>query len=145
MGTLLSFFCGGPARIQALIYAAIAMLAVCAALTGWALIERVRAAEAITQKVRAEGERDRAIDQAKVLADSTARCSAGVDRVAKLAGEAIGTSRGLLEEARRLHAGGRAMADEIEQRLAKKAGVRADGRPKGCDDAYDELEKIRGP
>jgi hypothetical protein len=145
MGTLLYFFSGGTARIQALIYAAIAMLVICMGLASWALIERVRAAQAITEKVRAEGERDRAIDQGRVLADSTERCSAGVERVAKLAGEAIGTSRGLLEEARRLHAGGRAMADEIEQRLAKKAGVRADGRPKSCDDAYDELEKIRGP
>jgi hypothetical protein len=56
MSALLDFFAAGPARIQALLVAFLAAVAIAASLSCWALWERASA-------VQARAERDRALDQ----------------------------------------------------------------------------------
>lgn len=141
MGYLLKLFTGNPVTM---IYVALAIFAVGLGLGttgGWTL----NGWRLGTELEHAKGERDRAIDQGKVLAASVTSCNAGVERVEKLAGAALGNMKAMVAEAQRLHAGGKTMAEEIERRLAKKAATRSDGKPKGCDDGWDELEKIRAP
>jgi hypothetical protein len=72
MGALLDFFTGGTGRIQALLYAAAAMLVVSLSLTAWALVERVSA-------VQARAERDHALDQVAVISAAAKACTTSVD------------------------------------------------------------------
>lgn len=133
MGALVSFF-SGPAQLKALLAGAAAMVAVCLAAVSVALWYRGEA-------YQARGERDLAIAQSKVLAQGIAACSAGVAAAHEAAGRAVSQSRQLLAEAQRLHAGGVAQAKRIEELLKQKPPARPDGKPAGCDEAWDRIEQ----
>lgn len=104
MGWLFDFFTGGTGRIQALIYAAIAMLAVCAALSGWALIERARGAQARVEAADARAEAQHWKDQTAVVADAAKACSAGVDQAKRTGDAAVKATGELVAAAARLNA-----------------------------------------
>lgn len=133
MGALLDFFAGGTARIQALLVGALAMAAVCLALTAYGLWWR-------SEAYQARGERDVAIAQARALAAGIEACSAGVAAAQRAALNAVSTGRELLAQAQRLARPAIAEAKRIEELLKQKPPARADGKQAGCDDAWDEIE-----
>jgi hypothetical protein len=89
MSALLDFFGGGTARIQALLYAAIAMLVVVLALVVYGEYWRAQAWKARDQVDQVKQQLVAAIDQEKVLAGALQTCNAGVEASAKAATAAL--------------------------------------------------------
>lgn len=129
MGALVSFFAGGPARIQALLIIAGFGLAAGLGLLTWGLYWRgeYREAKATVVALQAQGE---------VLAVAVAACSDGVDNAKKVGDEALRTGAALLVEARRLHADVPRVVGKLEDLMNRKPPARADGAPADCRDAW---------
>jgi hypothetical protein len=132
MGAILGFFGAGTARLQALVIAAAAMLAMILALTTWALIER-------SGKYAAERDAEHFKAQSDVLADSLGRCNAGVENAAKAGTAAIGETKRLLAMAETALLKNAAVRDEIRGIVSRPPPMRADGKPKDCADALGEI------
>lgn len=99
------------------------------AVNGWRLGEKV---------AQVEAERDRALDQAKVLAASTQACSDGVELARTSAKLAIDSTAGMLTEARKLRQGGETAVARVEDLLKKPPPAGAD-----CNAAWAEIEQAR--
>lgn len=127
-----------PARAKALLAGLLAVTTACLALTCWALVERSRAAEARVEAVQARGERDRAIDQVKVVSAAAKACTAGVDQAAKVGAAAIAATGELAAAAARLSAPKDKEIHRIETVIQQPAPPGA-----GCEQAWDEIEKKR--
>jgi len=138
MGALLTFFNAGPARIKMLLVGALAMAAVCLSLLVYALWWQAKAYRMEAQRNEARAERDRAIDQGRVLAGGLHACSGGVDQVKKLSDAALAGMDELLGKARKLAAPREKTIERIETVIhqAPKPG-------EGCDWAWDQLERER--
>jgi hypothetical protein len=137
MTALLAFFGAGPARLQALLIAALALIALCLSLTVWALIERTwrlqDAAELATLKA-----------QQAVLADSLGRCNAGVENAAKAGVAAVADTKRLLGMAEVAMQKTAALREEARAIVSKAPPARADGKAKDCTDALAEIKaKVR--
>jgi hypothetical protein len=134
MTALLAFFGAGPARLQALLIAALALIALCLSLTVWALIERTwrlqDAAELATLKAQ----------QAQVLADSLGRCNAGVENAAKAGVAAVADTKRLLGMAEVAMQKTAALREEARAIVSKAPPARADGKAKDCTDALAEIK-----
>ncbi len=130
----LDFISAAPARIASLFYGLLITVALVATVSCVALWYR-------GQAIKAEGERDLAIAQGNVLAAGIEACNAGVDRAEKAAVLAIDSTRMMLEEARRLHASGASVVKRIEGIMNQPPPTRADGRPAGCDEAWDAIQQ----
>lgn len=137
---LLRMFTANP---MTMLYVGLAIAAVSAAGAGYAAWE-VNGWRLGTKVERAERERDLAVAQGRVLAQAVNSCSAGVDIAKKASDGAAELGAKLLAEAKRLNAGGQGQVDRIEAALRNPTGLRADGKPKGCDDAWDFIEQQRG-
>lgn len=138
MGALLGFFAAGPARLQGLLIGAAALLAMVLALTAWALLERSGRFEAKADVARLEA-------QTKVLADSLGRCNAGVEAAAKAGAASVADTKRLLDMAGRAMERTAAMRDEVRAIVSKPAPTRADGKPKDCGDAWQEIRAKAQP
>ena len=130
MSAILDFFTAGPARVKALLVAAMAMAVVGLALTTWALVERVAA-------VQARAERDRALDQLADVSAAAKACSAGVDQAKRVGEAAVLATAELAAAAKRLKAPAVHTVERIEQILERPAPPGA-----GCDQAWDQIEDI---
>lgn len=131
MGTLLALF-STPARLQGLIIAAIAMLALILGLTTWALLERSGRLSAKVELVRAQ-------DQAKVWEDAAGRCTASVKSLGEAGQGAIAETKrllGLVEVGIKKQA---ALRDEARDIVKKPPPTRPDGKPRDCADALAEI------
>lgn len=82
-------------------------------------------------------------DQGRVLVVAVNACAASVENGKRAGDAAIATGQQLLDEARRQAIGGRQAVQRIEALIAKKPPARADGKPAGCDEAWDKLEMDR--
>lgn len=131
MGSLIGFFAGGPARLQALLIGAIAMLLACAALTIWALWERSGRLGATVQLTAA-------VAQQAVLADKLGQCDAGTAEAKRVGDAAIAAMGGLVAAARKQHEGSRQQVMRIEDLLAKPPPAGA-----SCEDAWRAIEAAR--
>lgn len=137
MGGLLAFFGAGPARLQALLIAAMAMLALVLALTTWALVERTKRLSLKVEVVALRAQSD-------VLADSLGRCNAGVEAAAKAGIAAQGDVKRLVAAAEKAATRTEAARRDIRTILSKPAPTRPDGKPKDCIDAIAEIKaKVR--
>lgn len=133
MNALLGFFGASPARLQALLIAALAMALVCAGLGGWALIER---------SGRYQAERDAAVykSQSAVLSDSLDRCNAGVAAVQKAGEDAQKSVRELRAAAAKLNSASASLILDARQIVSRPAPLRPDGKARDCTDAWREIE-----
>mgnify|MGYP001567300865 CR=1 FL=1 len=129
---LLNFFGGSAARLQALLIGALVAVLVCAGLLVWGLYWRGEFREAKASIVAFEA-------QGKILAESVRSCSASVEQGKVLGEQAKKDTRGLLEVAKRLAAGGEQRAGVLEELLKKPPPPGA-----GCEDAWKEIQKARG-
>lgn len=137
MGSLLGFFAAGPARIQALLLCALAMVAACLGLLVYGLWWRGEA-------YSARAERDVAVAQAEVLAGGLKACNAGVDEAKRVGAAAVAAAGELVAAARRLKQPARETVQRIETIIEKGTPAGA-----GCEDAWRVIEadrqKARGP
>jgi len=129
MGALVSFFAGGPARIQAMLIAALAMALTCAALLVYGLWWR---GEAKGMKA----ELTAAVAQGTVLADALGNCNAATDHTKRVGDAAIAAMGGLVAEAKKAHQDRGKTAATLEEiaRQTRKAG-------EGCDWAWEQIEQ----
>lgn len=132
MGALLGFFAAGPARIQGLIIAFLAAVAVCLTLTAWALFERSGRLSAKVEVVTLKA-------QADVLADALTRCNTSIENAAKAGQEAVTETRRLVGLAERAFARTEALRGEIRGIVSKPTPTRPDGKPRDCTDALQEI------
>ncbi len=123
-----------PLRLKALIIGALAMVAVCLALTAWALLERAGRMEAKAELVVAQ-------TQAQVWEGAAGRCTASVQELGAGGAAAIGETKRLLEMAGRMLERTAAVREEIRVIVKAPPPVRADGKPKDCADALGEIRK----
>jgi hypothetical protein len=128
MSKLIELLGASPARLQALLVAALAMLVVILALVVYGLWWRGQALEA-------RGERDSARDQVAVVSAAAEACSESVTRARAIAGAELAAAHRALEDFRRLHAGQRAAVARLEGLLARPAPSGA-----GCDAAWAAIE-----
>ncbi len=128
MGTLISFFLAGPARVQALLGGAAVLALGVAVLLTFGLWWRGEA-------YQARGERDVAIAQARVLSGSLQACNAGVDQ-AKAAGDrALADMAELLAKARKVAGKRVRVIERIEKIIHEPAKPGED-----CNWAWERLE-----
>jgi hypothetical protein len=125
---LLELLGGSAARLEALLFAALAMLVVILALLIYGLWWR-------GQALQARGERDSARDQVVVVAAAAEACSESVARAKAIAGEQLAAAHRALEDFRRLHAGQRAAVARLEGLLERPAPAGS-----GCDAAWAAIE-----
>jgi hypothetical protein len=125
---LLELLGASPARLQALLVAALAMLVVILALLIYGLWWR-------GQALQARGERDSARDQVVVVSAAAEACSESVARAKAIAGAELAAAHRALEDFRRLHAGQRAAVARLEGLLERPAPAGA-----GCDAAWAAIE-----
>lgn len=137
MGFLLNLFTKNP---MVMLYVGLAIAAVSAAAAGSAAWT-INGWRLGTQLEHAEAQRDLALAQGKVLAAATVSCTDSVAVAKKASDGATALGVQLLAEARRLSAGNQGTVNRLEDLLKSPAALRADGKPKGCDDAWDEIEK----
>jgi hypothetical protein len=128
MSKLLELLGASPARLQALLVAALAMLVVILALLIYGLWWR-------GQALQARGERDSARDQVAVVSAAAEACSESVARARAIAGAELAAAHRALEDFRRLHAGQRAAVARLEGLLERPAPPGA-----GCDAAWAAIE-----
>lgn len=133
----LGFLLGGPARLYGLAIGALALALTLAGLAAWGLYWRGEAREA-----RAAISVYQA--QLAVSADALERCSSSVEEARRVGDAAIAASHKLLAEARRLSAGSRAQAERIEALLRQPVPAKSDGTPAGCEEAWAEIQRLRG-
>lgn len=107
MNWLLDFVTAAPARISALFYGFLAVVAVAGVLGSAALWYR-------GQAIKAEGERDLARAQTAAVARAADACSAGVGEAKRAADAAVAASSELLKAAARLKAPARLEVQRIE-------------------------------
>lgn len=129
MGSIVSFFVGGPARIQALLIGALAVAVVCMGLLVYGLYWRGEAKAA-------EGKVIAAVAQGTVLADAVKTCSAGVDAAAKVGAAALDVGAQLLEAERKRTAKDAGLAKSIGDLAARKSAPGED-----CRTAWREIEE----
>lgn len=133
MNTLLGFFGASPARLQALLIAALTMALVCAGLGGWALIER-------SGRFQAERYAEVYKLQSAVLDDALGRCNAGVAAVQKAGEDAQQGVRELRAAAAKLNSAGASLIHDARQIASRPAPLRPDGQARDCTDAWREIE-----
>jgi hypothetical protein len=140
VSTLLSFFGGAalaPAsllRLKALLIAAAVMVMVCMALMTWALLERSGRLSCKVETVALSA-------QVEVLSASIGRQNEGIDDVRQATQDARAATAAMLAAAGKLAAARQSVIDEMHGVLAKPTPLRSDGKPAGCDDAWDSIEK----
>lgn len=137
MAALLAFFTV-PTRLKGLLICAAALIAVALALTVWALIER-------TWRLQDAVELAQLRDQKQILADSLGRCNAGVEAAAKAGHAAQADVKRLLGMAETAMLKTAAFREEARAIVSKPTPVRADGKPKDCGDAWQEIAKKAKP
>lgn len=136
MGFLLSFF-AGPAKLKALLIGAVVMIAVCLALTVWALLERSGRLDCRVELVTAQA-------QIAVLSDSLNRQNAGIKATEEAGKAAQQGVADLLSAARKLSAAGTSLGNTIAHArdvIGKPAPKRPDGKDKDCADAWREIQE----
>jgi type II secretory pathway component PulM len=125
---ILDFLNASPARIQAVVIGAGAIVILCLGLLAYGLYERSQAATA-------RGELEVARAQQAVLARSVEACSAAAAQAKRVGDQVVGAVRAHLEAARQATAGAAAQVDRLEQHLAAPTPAGA-----GCDDAWRVIE-----
>lgn len=125
-----------PARLQALIIAALTMLVLCLALVTWALLER-------SGRLAAKAELAAAQARAEAWEAAAGRCTASVENAAKIGQQAVDDTRALLRKAEAAYAKNVGLIADIRGIVAKPAPVRADGRPADCGDAWREIRGLK--
>lgn len=133
MGKLLEFFGAGPARLQALLIGALAMALTCAALAGWALVERSGRLTLKIEVVRLEG-------QVTVLADKLKTQNDAVDAFGKAGDRIVGDVKKQLASLAKNDGRRSQQIASIEALLRQPRPTGADGRPAGCSDAWRRIE-----
>jgi len=117
--------------------AAAGVAAAFVAVAGWGLYWRGEYRELKAAQVVLE-------DQVKVLAHGVRACNAGVAQAKETAAGVLVTANKLLLDARRAQQERYDSARRLEKLLRQKPPARADGKPAGCDDAWDLIEKNAG-
>jgi hypothetical protein len=130
LSQLLDFITAAPARISALFYGFLAVLAVAGVLGSVALWYRAEA-------IKAEGERDLWKAQAAVVSAAAAACSAGVAESKRVADASVRASGELLEAARRLKQPARHTVERIETIITRQPTVEQAG---DCNWAWQVIE-----
>lgn len=132
MGPIVSFFLAGPtapARLQAMLIAAVAVVATCMALLVWGLYWRgeYREAKVAVTALKAQGD---------VLADKLGTCTASVDQGKRVGDAAIAAMGGLVKQAQDANKDRGKTAATLEElaRQGRKAG-------EGCDWAWEQIEQ----
>lgn len=139
MGRLLEYFTAGPARIQALLYAALAMLVVVLALVVYGEYWRAQAWKARDQVDQVKQQLIASIDQEKVLAQSLATCNAGVEASAKAATAALAAAAKAQALAELLAAAHEQTSARLEDALRRKPPSPG----AGCKEARAEIAAAR--
>lgn len=138
MGALLAFFGGSALRLKALVIAALAMAAVCGALTAWALLERSSRLSCEVDKVALEGEVRVLEGQLKVMADKITTQNTAIDGWKRAADEAAG--KGDLARAAATQAAAKLQPNIVRLEKAVKDAAGAAKRV-DCNDAVAEIRK----
>lgn len=120
-------FLGSPQRA-----AIIALGLTCAALAGWALIERSGRLSLKVEVVTLKAQTD-------VLADALTRCNTSIENAAKAGDAAVAESRRLVGLAEAAFKRTEALRADIRGIVSKPTPVRPDGKPKDCGDALAEI------
>jgi hypothetical protein len=127
MGALLSFFAGGPARMQALVYAAGVLLLALATAVSIALWYR--------------GEALQARGQAQLLQHAVDACREAVALTKRTSDAALQRMATLADAAARATAGTAQQVQRLDAHLRRPPPRRPDGKPAGCDDGWDVVER----
>jgi hypothetical protein len=138
MSALLDFFAGGTARIQALLYAAIAMLVVVLALVVYGEYWRAQAWKARDQVDQGRAQLVSAVDQEKVLAGAVDACNAGVEATRATAAAAVAQAGAALDELKPLIAAHGSQVKRLEDLIKKPPLPGA-----GCHEAWRAIEAQR--
>lgn len=122
-----------PLGLQAQLYTAAAAAAVCAALLTWGLYWRGEYREAKVSVVALQA-------QGEVLAGAVKTCSAGADMVASVGQAALAGMAAAQEKIEKANLPTQRTIERIERVIERPTPLGPDGRPVGCDAAWDLIE-----